>query len=455
MMILKQDEKSFHVLDVLGQMGIWKLDFEGLERYLGALEKKRASSSAPVKTFPLLENARTASKRDAVAPFDGKKEQDDDIFEHGLPEACFFDTRIVLDNARLFTRGVITPPSISLDVNAVCNYACRWCCTDVHKDGKKSVLDIQDIEAWVIKPLAQGGNLTWYLVGGEPSLTPERTTAIAEMIGKHTAAYSALAPFIALDSNGTAFTRNAGLYKESGINTIQFSLSSADPQKDRYFRGCPAGTDPVKTVISAIEAAKSHDLHCGINMVLWKEDEKRHNLTDVEEIIGLGTDLEVDFIRITPAVYTAVSATNGMHLEKEDLRQVGQRLKNLNLHTAGNGTTKVVSMLLEQEDAAGQATDRPMLCRGGTCFVHVDHKGDVFPCAMVMPDFRIGNAVRDDLVKLWYTDSALLPWREVTEVCPECAACHDRNFCVGKCPAYAWFKFGDLSLSSRPLACPC
>lgn len=455
MMIVKQDQTIYHVLDVLGQMGIWKLDFDGLRRYLGALERNRTSSSTVVKAFPLLENTHTPGEHHADVSIDAEPHQADDFFRYGLPDTCFFDTRIVLENARTAANGIVTPPSLSLDVNAVCNYACRWCCADVHKDNKGAPLDIQEIEEWIIKPLAQRGNLTWYLVGGEPALTPERTVAIAEMIGKHTSEYSTHTPFIAMDSNGTAFTKNADLFQKSGINTIQFSLSSADPEKDRYFRGCPSAIDPVKTVITAIEAAKSRGLHCGINMVLWKESEKLHNLNDVEDVIRLGTALAVDFIRITPAVHTTVSAKNGMRLEKEELRQVGRKLGNLTPPTGENKGTKIVSMLLAQADSIDQVTDRPMICRGGTCFLHVDHKGDVFPCAMLMPDFRIGNAVHDGLTRLWYGNSLLSPWREVVEICPECAACHERNYCVGKCPAYAWFKFGDISLSSRPLACPC
>ncbi len=450
MMIIKQDENIFHVFDVLGEMGVWELDISGLENYLRALEKKRASSNAAVKTFPLLENSVERRSSDGSKNHDG-----DDIFAHGLPESCFFDTGIVLDNARKFVKGIITPPSISLDVNTICNYACRWCCADVHKEERNLTLGIEDIEDRIIKPMAQAGNLTWYLVGGEPALTAERTASIAKMIGKHTFAYSAHTPFIALDSNGTAFEKNALLFKESGINTIQFSLSSADSEKDRYFRGCPSGIDPVKTVIGGIRAAKALGLHCGINMVLWKEDEIRNNLNDVKDIIRLGTDLEVNFIRITPAVPGSVSEKHGMNMEKKDMKEVAQSLRSLNLHTESNGVTKIVSMLLPAEDYAEEGTDRPMMCRGGTCFVHVDHKGDVFPCAMVMPDFRIGNVIQDDLVKLWYENNALAPWRDVVEVCPECAECSDRDYCVGKCPAYAWFKFGDISLSSRPAVCPC
>ena len=456
MMIIKQNETTFQVYDVLGEMGVWELDFNGLEHYFQALERKKASSATAVKSFPLLENTHNSDGHCSMDTLAANKDHNlEDILQYGLPESCFFDTGIVLDNARQMPRGIITPPSVSLDVNTICNYACRWCCTDVQKDERGLTLSLQEIEERIVVPLVQRGNLTWYLVGGEPTLTPERTVAIAAMIGRHTAAYSSNSPFIALVSNGTSFEQNASLFKESGINTIQFSLSSANPEKDRYFRGCPSGIDPVQTVVGAVKAAKSHGLHCGINMVLWKEDKRRHNVDDIESVIGLGTNLEVDFIRITPAVYTGVSAKNGMCLDKDDLRQAAQRLRSLNTDTGGFGGTKVVSMLWANEDSIEEKSDRPMICRGGACFVHVNHKGDVFPCAMIMPDFSIGNVVRNDLEKLWFGANAFAPWREVVEVCPECAACRDRNYCVGKCPAYAWFKFGNMTLATKPDACPC
>jgi radical SAM protein with 4Fe4S-binding SPASM domain len=455
MMIIKRDANRFHVFDVLGDMGVWELDIKGLEQYLLALERKRGASSDGVRKFPLLETSHV-SNGDHLFPFAGERKWDgEEISEPELPESCFFDTRIALDDAKRLPEGIVTPPSVSLDVNSVCNYNCRWCCTDVKKDEKDLSLDLKDIEERIVRPMTRRGNLTWYLVGGEPALTPERTASIARMIGKHTSAYSGNPPFIALDSNGTAFEENAPLFKESGVNTIQFSLSSSNPEKDRYFRGCPSGVDSVEVVIGAVKAAKSVGLHCGLNMVLWKDDEKRQNLDDVRGVVSLGTGLEVDFIRITPAVYTSVSARNGMRLEKEDLRQVSRVLGKLSRHAAGNGKPKVVSMLQAGDEPDGEGTDRPMICRGGTCFIHVNHKGDVFPCAMLMPDFRIGNVSRDELEELWYGASAFAPWRKVVEVCPGCAACRDRNFCVGKCPAYAWFKFGDPSLATKPEPCRC
>ncbi|MCI5158569.1 MAG: radical SAM protein, partial [Candidatus Electrothrix sp. AUS1_2] len=357
MMIVKQEENSFHVFDVLGEMGIWELDRNGLEQYLHRLERKRTAGNAEVQTFPLLENTlwrRNGSDGNGTVEHD----PDDAIFAHGLPESCFFDTGKVLENARTFDRGIITPPSVSIEVNTICNYTCRWCCADVHKDERDLTLSLEDIEDRIVRPMTHAGNLTWYIAGGEPALTVERTAAVARMIRKHTAEYSAHSPFIALDSNGTGFRKNVRLFQESGINTIQFSLSSPYIKKDRYFRGVPSGMDSVATVADAIRAAKEHDLHCGINMVLWKEDEKRQNLSDVEEMIRFGTKFGADFIRITPAVPGSVSEQHGMKMQEQDMREVGQRLGNLHLN--GSGATKVVSILMPPEDPAEEASDRPM-----------------------------------------------------------------------------------------------
>jgi radical SAM protein with 4Fe4S-binding SPASM domain len=450
MMIIKQEENSFHVYDVLGEMGIWELDLNGLEQYLHGLERKRAAGNAKVQTFPLLENTLRLHNSDENRS--AGDNADDAIFSYGLPESCFFDTGKVLENARTLEKGIITPPSVSIEVNSICNYTCRWCCADVHKEERGLTLSLEDIEDRIVRPMAQAGNLTWYIAGGEPALTVQRTASVAQMIRQHTAEYSVHSPFIALDSNGTGFRKNVRLFKESGINTIQFSLSSPYAEKDKYFRGVPSGMNSVETVADAIRAAKEHSLHCGINMVLWKEDEERQNLSDVDEMIRFGTALEADFIRITPAVPGSVSEQHGMKMQEQDMREVGQRLGNLHLN--GSGATKVLSILTPSEDPAEEASDRPMMCRAGTCFVHVDHKGDVFPCVMVMPEFRIGNVVQDDLAQLWYAEkSDFALWREAVEIAPECAACSERNYCVGKCPAYAWFKFRDLTLASGPPVC--
>ena len=259
MMIIKQGEDSFHVFDVLGEMGIWELDSNGLEQYLRGLEQKRAAGNAGVQTYPILEN--TLGQHSSAENGTAEEDADDAFFAHGLPESCFFDTGKVLENARKFRKGIITPPSVSIEVNTICNYSCRWCCADVHKDERNLTLSLEDIEDRIVRPMVQAGNLTWYIAGGEPALTVERTASVARMIRRHTAEHSAHSPFIALDSNGTGFRKNARLFKESGINTIQFSLSSPYTEKDKYFRGVPSGMDSVATVAEAIRAAKEHGLH--------------------------------------------------------------------------------------------------------------------------------------------------------------------------------------------------
>ncbi|NTU43783.1 MAG: radical SAM protein, partial [Nitrospirales bacterium] len=289
-----------------------------------------------------------------------------------------------------------------------------------------------------------------YLVGGEPGLTPERTAAIARQIVGITSDFSDEAPFIALDTNGTNFVRYADLYKESGINTIQFSLSAADPERDRYFRQTPQNMDSVEMVKEAVKAAKDRGMHCGINMVVWKDSDGQSNVDEIEGVMDIAFSLNMDFFRITPAVAIGAATADGSGFTREEMRGIGRRLAAL-VREKESGETRIISLFPMTEDQCHD--NRPLTCRAGTCFVHVDHEGNLFPCTMVMPHFHAGNALKTDITELWRFSETLRDWRRVAEISDDCASCDDRSYCVSRCPAYAWAAFKTITMEESPAGC--
>jgi len=297
-------------------------------------------------------------------------------------------------------------------------------------------------------------------LGGEPGLTPEKTAAIASFITRYTAHCSAEQPLIALDTNGTNFVKNAELFKKSGINTIQFSLSSSIAAVDRYFRGIPLDINPVRLIKEAIAKAKSLNMHCGINMVVWKETEGLNNFDDIEEVIDLACTLNTDFIRITPFVAVGSAARNGTNLSIDDMKYIASKISHkryiMDIKMDDIAGTKIIG--ISPEDSMGKnreiPCDLPLICRAGTCFLHIDSFGYVYPCALVVPDFCAGNVRQSDIEEVWRRSPVMQEWRTVFDICEECARCSQRDYCVSVCPAHAWFKFKRIDLKERPAECP-
>jgi len=291
-------------------------------------------------------------------------------------------------------------------------------------------------------------------------LTPEKTAAIASFITRYTAHCSAEQPLIALDTNGTNFVKNAELFKKSGINTIQFSLSSSIAAVDRYFRGIPLDINPVRLIKEAIAKAKSLNMHCGINMVVWKETEGLNNFDDIEEVIDLACTLNTDFIRITPFVAVGSAARNGTNLSIDDMKYIASKISHkryiMDIKMDDIAGTKIIG--ISPEDSMGKnreiPCDLPLICRAGTCFLHIDSFGYVYPCALVVPDFCAGNVRQSDIEEVWRRSPVMQEWRTVFDICEECARCSQRDYCVSVCPAHAWFKFKRIDLKERPAECP-
>lgn len=451
-MIIKQYNNTYNLVDVLGNVGIWSLDARTIKSYLEIIKEIRIDNKNDVTGYPLLESLFSSP------PLPSKLCQfnDDSLFkniiEENLPLQCYFDTDIVMNNALNYDRGIINPPSVAIHINNICNFSCKWCYADIKSRSPHPGLDTSVIYANIIKPMADMGNLAWYLAGGEPGMTPAKTIEISSLITNYTAVVSEHKPLIALETNGTNFVKNAYNYKNAGINTVQFSLSAATPEVDHYFRRPPKGVDSVELVYKAIKVAKSIDLYCGINMVIWMGREKENNFDQIEGIINFASQLKADFVRITPVVCVGASTKNAADISPQDLLTIARKIT---WQSGEEDTKPKIFGLLPNIDQEEEKVlyDRPLTCRAGTCYLDIDHLGNIFPCSLVMPDFRIGNAIQEDIVNLWRFSPQWEAWRTVKDICSECASCHRRALCIGNCPARAWSKFRNLNLTTKPYQC--
>jgi|GEM_PF-6075887 len=162
-MIIKLKDGTYNVFDTLGGMGIWNINSEELSKYLNLIKQIRKISQYDVRNYPLLESAISSPGLDPLPQIKTDDPFINQVFQQKLPLRCFFDTDIVLSNAEKYGEGIITPPSVSLDVNKICNFSCKWCCADYESRPSQAEMSMEDIADKVLKPLINMGNLSWYL----------------------------------------------------------------------------------------------------------------------------------------------------------------------------------------------------------------------------------------------------------------------------------------------------
>ena len=89
-------------------------------------------------------------------------------------------------------------------------------------------------------------------------------------------------------------------------------------------------------------------------------------------------------------------------------------------------------------------------CRAGTRLLHIDAKGNVFPCSMFINDqeFAAGNIRQKDLIEIWQSLDTFRVFRQMRlEDLETCGTCELRKSCGGGMRCIAKFVHGDLKAS--------
>ena len=87
-----------------------------------------------------------------------------------------------------------------------------------------------------------------------------------------------------------------------------------------------------------------------------------------------------------------------------------------------------------------------MGCPLGHAQIVINPNGDVYPCAALLDEeFKLGNALEDDLEKIWYENKKLQNLRLVkTNVKGKCKACPGLDICRGGCRGISKRVFNDV-----------
>lgn len=164
---------------------------------------------------------------------------------------------------------------LRLSVTDRCDFRCQYC-MDEHVTflPKKDVLSLEELYL-TAKTFINCGIDKIRLTGGEPLVRKDIRTLI-EMLGAHVK--SGELKELTLTTNGSQLVHHSETLKANGVDRINVSLDSLDPEKFRRI----TRKGNLNQVLSGIQAAKNAGIKVKINMVIMG-DENRHDLLPITD----------------------------------------------------------------------------------------------------------------------------------------------------------------------------
>jgi radical SAM protein with 4Fe4S-binding SPASM domain len=455
--IFKHSQTDYTIIDVYFK-GRWDSDRDSIIVYLSLLEMMNKGDKTSKKIFPgdpdFIDWARKQGHINKYFKnFSDKFITDvlDFIRTERMPTSANFRPNITIKNIDSYDNGIITPSTPIVEVTPLCNYQCPWCYIPPRKELKNS-FSLEQYENNIVKPLVEYFGLSeWCLTGGEPSIDPERTVSMANIINN--ASQDLLgerAKSIYLLTNGYNLKENITRFYKAGINCYQVAISSPHDEKDSFLRKTPS-KNPVQRAIEGIKAAKNMGARVEINMIIQpKNDSEISNMDDIADMINLSSDLRIDMLRLIPAVPCGRASENEIFFSKKEYKEISEIVK-AHMHKLQNIRLDC-PMVQEIED------DRSVYCRAGTLWVYINFKGEIFPCNNLQGEDHLcwDSTIKDNSIsEIWLKSELLNSLRDYNKesLSEDCIGCKDRMYCCGECRSICYARYRKYDLSSKPDIC--
>ncbi|HCR86277.1 MAG TPA: GTP 3',8-cyclase MoaA [Alphaproteobacteria bacterium] len=177
-------------------------------------------------------------------------------------------------------------PYLRLSVTDVCNFRCEYCLPNGYQKSSSCFLSTSEIIN-LLNAFSELGTEKVRLTGGEPTVRKD-LTIISKAISTNTNIKT-----IALTSNGYNLYQKAEEFFDSGINALNVSVDSLNPEKFKKI----TGQDKLEHILKGIEQARKAGFKkVKINTVLLKDI----NDNELPEILNWikNEDLSIRFIEL-------------------------------------------------------------------------------------------------------------------------------------------------------------
>lgn len=315
--------------------------------------------------------------------------------------------------------AVNAPRIISWNITLRCPLKCFHCYVDACDKEATGVLTTEEAFG-VIDQIRATGTPVVVLSGGEP-LFREDIYAIARY-GTEQGLRMVMGTSGYLIDQKTAVK-----LKEAGIRAVAISLDSKDPSTHDSFRGLVGVWE---RAVKAIGYCRDAGISVQINMSVMRSE-----ISEVEELIGLGTSLGVrDYQLFFPVPTGRARQIEPRSPEEyeELIRQILIRYRDSDLNirpTCAPQFRRIANDLGITKPAWGRG------CLAGITYCRIFANGDVTPCPYL--PVSAGNVRTTSFFEIWNNSPLFIALRDPDRLTGKCGRCGFKTTCGG-CRARAY-----------------
>lgn len=317
-----------------------------------------------------------------------------------------------------------SPLEVSFHLTHDCNLRCAHCYLNAGEPSEKE-LTPEDMSN-ILDKLIDMKIFRILLTGGEPMLRKDFFDIIKKLHHKI---------WMVLSTNGNFISENNVEEITRYIKEFAISVDGATAKSHDQFRCVKGSFDKVIRSINHINNMGDKNIKIVINTTLGK-----HNIDEIDDIIDMAISLNAMAIRFS-TLYPKGRALENKHLffnnneVKNVITRILERKKNIyNIGILFDDGLQIPLKLLGIKD---NVEDNDIEMRAGSCGIanstfSIMPNGDIFPCEFFQesPEFIIGNALRDDMCKLWKESKILNNIRKGIKSPDMCKSCRFEEKCV-------------------------
>jgi radical SAM protein with 4Fe4S-binding SPASM domain len=349
--------------------------------------------------------------------------------------------------------GLNTPQLFSAPLLTVWNFtnACNLKCKHCYQSASRALPDELTLKERlaVIDELDKNDVSLLAFSGGEPLMHPDfwPVASYAHEKGMH----------LSVATNGTLITKEvAGRLKEIGIDYVEISIDSVDPEKHDAFRGGPGHWKRAIEGIKNTVAADGPEVGMAATIT-------RKNFDEMDDLIGLAKNLKVNSFY----VFNFIPTGRGRGMVEEDLTPAMREEMLRTLYDTllekeifafttcpqygricyQNGPDDIIvnahyNFLDLKGAEAKMLADYIGGCGAGRAYCAIQPNGKVTPCVF-MPEEIVGDLRAERLSAIWKNSEVMKIMRNRAGLSGHCGTCDYRAMCGG-CRARAYGYFDDF-----------
>lgn len=314
-----------------------------------------------------------------------------------------------------------------------CNLKCLHCYQENHKPIQLSYEQLEKIYKQyknLLKKLKMKGHIN--ITGGEPLCNPH-LFKILDLIKKDEELIS-----FSILTNGTLITKNiAKKIKSYNPYYVQVSLEGGQKTND-YIRG--KGT--YKKIAKGIKNLKKYNIFTSISFTATTL-----NYKEFPKVVSYAKKYKVDNVWSDRYIPLGDSEDKNLALNVSQTQEYLSIMAKERLKLKRKQFNKITISMYRALQFQ-KTNDFAYGCTAGDTLLTVMENGDLVPCRR-MP-IVVGNLLKDDMYKLYKTNSILKELRKNT-IPDDCNDCEHAQMCHGglKCLTYAIYK----DLNHKDIGC--